>query len=80
VAACPSRARSIRFGLAECLAGELANLASDDTLTCIGRVQVDQRSPRGVVAHSRHQLTEIRTRFGGELVARVPQVVKVDAI
>ena len=42
-------------------------------------MQVDQRGPGAVVAHTFHQLTRVRARVGGEDVAGVPQVVKVGA-
>jgi hypothetical protein len=50
------------------------------SLTFSGAVKVDQRGPRGIVAHALHQLTDVRACVGRELVAGVPQVVKVNAL
>jgi hypothetical protein len=48
-------------------------------LTLCECVKIDERGPRAVVAHVFHQFAEACARVGGELVAGMAQVVKVNA-
>jgi hypothetical protein len=59
--------------------GVLADLIGYSPLAFGGHVEVDERGPRAVVAHVLHQFAKARARVGGELVAGMAQVVKVNA-
>ena len=53
------------------------DLVGDRLVRAARLVLVDHPGPPGVVAHPRHQVTQPGPAVGGELVAGVPQVVKV---
>ena len=80
--ACLPRARWLSslalFGLGEFGPRGVSHRVSQGTLALAGRMQVDQHSTWAVVAHPRHEFPRIGTRSGGELVAGMPQIMKVD--
>jgi len=59
--------------------GEPAQRVGDGPVALHGGVLLDQRGPRGRVAHAVHQLSQSRTGLRGEGVPRVPQIMKVEA-
>ena len=59
--------------------GPLRDGLGQGSLPVLGGVQIDQRGPAAGMAHAFHQLTEAGVGLGHQVIARVAQVVKVDA-
>jgi hypothetical protein len=75
--ACHRRARTLV--LAKRRLGVLADTIGYGPLAFGGHVKVDESGPCAVVSRVLHQFAEARARVGGELVAGMAQVVKVNA-